>query len=119
MRRPRLGRPSSSDLKKLSKSFSENLAIYHCDIRKDNFLINYYATGQVCIIDFEHIGVLPKPFQSFAFFNSDEDFAAAVGRKLGYKASNVTKEMVMASGSLWQSGWDGGSKYFFLAFIGT
>ncbi|KAG5647071.1 hypothetical protein DXG03_001441 [Asterophora parasitica] len=53
--------------------------IYHSDIKKDNFLVD--ADHRVWMIDFQHVGVLPLPFQQFAFYNTNA-FAAAVGRAL-------------------------------------
>jgi len=49
-------------------SLSNELAIYHSDISEHNFLFDI-TIGRVCIVDFQHIGVLPKPFQTYAFFN--------------------------------------------------
>jgi len=49
------------------------------------------------MIDFEHVGVLPKAFQTYAFFNIGYAFAAAVGRELGYEPSNIANKMVIAS----------------------
>jgi hypothetical protein len=49
-------------------SLSNDLFIYHSDISKDNFLFDV-TTGRIWIVDFQHIGVLPKPFQQYAFFN--------------------------------------------------
>ncbi len=53
---------------------SDELPIYDSDIRKDNFLIDI-VTGCICIVDFQHIGVLQKPFQEYGFFNIDNSFA--------------------------------------------
>jgi len=80
-------------------SLSNELAIYHSDISDHNFLYDV-ATGRVCIVDFQHIGVLPKPFQTFAFFNIGCPFAAAVGDHLRYQPSDVADAMAPASALL-------------------
>ncbi|KAI0289674.1 hypothetical protein BC826DRAFT_1030813 [Russula brevipes] len=51
-----------------SMSFSDDLFIYHSDIRKDNFLYDI-RTGDIWIVDFQHIGVLAKPLQTYTIFN--------------------------------------------------
>ena len=82
-------------------SFSDDLSIYRSDIRKDNFLHDI-STGDIWIIDFQHIGVLPDPFQTFAFFNIGSSLATAVSRHLGYKSSDIADKMTRASGVLRQ-----------------
>ena len=72
----------------LSISLLDELAIYHSDVRKDNFLIDV-TTERICIVDFQHIGVLPKPFQEYGFFSVDF-FATAVGRHLGLQWSDMS-----------------------------
>ncbi|CAA7261046.1 unnamed protein product [Cyclocybe aegerita] len=81
--------------------FGDDRQIYHCDIKKENFLLN---SKGVWIIDFQHIGVLPQVFQTYAFFNIGEPFAAKVGRKLGYRPSRTANAMVPISGVLRQCG---------------
>ena len=56
------------------------------------------------MIDFQHVGVLPKAFQTSAFFNTDNAFSVAVGRELGYEPSNIANKMVNASSTLQQCG---------------
>ncbi|GJJ09726.1 hypothetical protein Clacol_003950 [Clathrus columnatus] len=80
-------------------SFSDELAIYHSDIRKDNFLHDI-KTGKTWIIVFQHIGVLPEPFQTYAFFNTGNRFAAAVGRHLGYQPSRIAGLLTRAANLL-------------------
>ncbi|KAJ3506545.1 hypothetical protein NLJ89_g6808 [Agrocybe chaxingu] len=82
-------------------SFGDDRRIYHSDIKKENFLLN---SKGVWIIDFQHIGVLPQVFQTYAFFNTGEPFAAKVGRKLGYQPSRTANAMVPISGVLQQCG---------------
>lgn len=94
---------------KRSISFSDDLAIYHSDIRKDNFLHDI-KTKKTWIVDFQHIGVLPVPFQVYAFFNTDNPFAAAVGDYLGRRPSDTADEMTRASGLLQQVGGGGSLK---------
>ncbi|KAN0073756.1 hypothetical protein V8E55_012010 [Tylopilus felleus] len=52
----------------------------------------------------EHIGVLPKPFQTYGFFNIGSSFAAAVGNYLGYQPSDIANAMTKASTVLQQIG---------------
>ncbi|GJJ09764.1 hypothetical protein Clacol_003988 [Clathrus columnatus] len=81
---------------KRTVSFSDELAIYHSDICKDNFLHDI-KTGETWIVDFQDIGVLPEPFQTYAFFNTGNRFAAAVGRHLGYQPSDNANLLTYAS----------------------
>ena len=74
----------------------------YVDEAQDNFLID--SEGRVCIIDFQHVGVLSEAFQQYAFFNIDKAFAAKVGRKLGYQPSEAVNEMVKVSSLLHQRG---------------
>jgi len=83
-------------------SLSNDLCIYHSDIYKDSFLLD--ATDRIWIVDFLHIGVLPKPFQQFAFFNIGSSFARAVGSCLGYQPSDIAEPMMLASAMLVQIG---------------
>lgn len=71
------------------------------------------------MIDFQHVGVLPKVFQTYAFFNIDNAFAAAVGRELGYEPSNIANEMVKASSTLQQCGGNASLSKYSSSFIGT
>ncbi|KAG8902170.1 hypothetical protein FRB99_004807 [Tulasnella sp. 403] len=91
---------------KVSISFSGDLAIYHSDITKENFLHDI-RTGKTWIVDFQHIGALPVPFQTYGFFNIGRSFAAAVGRHLGHRPSDIANNMTKASGLLQQLGGDG------------
>ncbi|KAF8343220.1 hypothetical protein F5887DRAFT_341803 [Amanita rubescens] len=84
-------------------SLSNDLSIYHSDIHEGNFLLDV-ATGRIWIVDFQHIGVFPKPFQQYAFFNIDNSFAAAVGRHLGYQPPDIAEAMMKASSVLQQIG---------------
>jgi hypothetical protein len=59
------------------------------------------------MIDFQHIGVLPQVFQTYAFFNVGESFAARVGRKLGCQPSSAANAMVLISTVLQQLGGSG------------
>ncbi|KAL4063518.1 hypothetical protein V8B97DRAFT_1876768, partial [Scleroderma yunnanense] len=90
---------------KPSISFSDDHAIYHSDISKDNFLRDI-RTGKIWIVDFQHIGALLEPFQTYAFFNMDSPFAAAVGKYLGYKPSDTANKMTITSSLLQQTGGD-------------
>jgi thiamine kinase-like enzyme len=74
--------------------------IYHSDINKENFLLD---SGRVCIIDFQDIGVLPQAFCTYAFFNT-RDFAASVGRRLGYQPSTIADAMARISSVIQQTG---------------
>ncbi|KAH9957725.1 hypothetical protein BGW80DRAFT_1257164 [Lactifluus volemus] len=56
----------------------------------------------------QHIGVLPKPFQEYGFFNIGNSFAAAAaGSHLGLQPSRIADAMGKASVVLRQSGGDG------------
>lgn len=81
-------------------SFKGSRHIYHSDIKKENFLLD--SNKKVWIIDFQHVGVFPQEFQTYAFFNIGKGFAACVGRKLGYQPSNTAKAMVPISSLLQQ-----------------
>jgi len=94
-------RPSSPVMKELLTSFEMSRCIYHSDIKKENFL---FDSKKVCIVDFQHVGVLPEPFQTYTFFNINKAFAASVGRKLGYQPSTTVDAMVKISGVLQQCG---------------
>jgi len=52
--------------------------IYHSDIKKDNFPVD--ANHRVRMVNFQHVGVLTLPFRQCAFYNTNNAFAAAVGR---------------------------------------
>lgn len=67
------------------------------------FLIDV-ATDRIWIVDFQYIGVLPKPFQQHAFF-STSSLASNVGRSLGYQRPDVV--VVKAASILKQLGGDG------------
>ena len=84
-------------------SLSNELSIYHSDISKHNFLCDA-KTRRICIVDFQHIGVLPKPFQTYAFFNIGSSLAVAVGDHLGYQPSDIANTMTKASAVLQQFG---------------
>ena len=71
------------------------------------------------MIDFQHIGVLPKAFQTFAFFNTGNAFAVAIGRELGYEPSSIANEMVKASCTLQQCGGKASLSKYLSSFIGT
>ncbi|KAJ3530289.1 hypothetical protein NMY22_g8637 [Coprinellus aureogranulatus] len=71
--------------KEFLEPFKESRAIYHADIKKDNFLLD--SSGKVYIIDFQHIGVFPEVFQNYAFFASREPLGREFARKLGYEPS--------------------------------
>lgn len=76
--------------------------IYHSDIKKDNFLVD--ANRCVWMIDFQHIGVLPLPFSQYAFYYTDNAFAAAVGKALNIEKDKHAAAMARASIILKQSG---------------
>jgi len=97
---------------------SDELFIYHSDIRKENFLIDV-TTGDICVVDFQHIGVLPKPFQECGFFNCGNSFAAAVGRLLGYQPPTIAAAMGEASSLLWQTGGNAGLGKYSASITGT
>jgi hypothetical protein len=84
-------------------SLPNDLSIYHSDIHEYNFLINV-ATGRIWIVDFQHIGVLPKAFQQYSFFNIDSPLARNVGNFLGQQQSDIVKTMAEASAMLVQIG---------------
>ena|SRR5258708_216372 len=77
-------------------------SIYHCDINNENFLLD--SNKGVWLIDFQHVGLLPPVFQTYAFFNTDEKFASDVGKRLGYQPSDAANAMVKASSTLQQCG---------------
>ncbi|TFK61688.1 hypothetical protein BDN72DRAFT_883040 [Pluteus cervinus] len=83
-------------------SLSDDLAIYHSGIRKHNFLndVSNVMTRRICVIDFQPIGVLPKPFQTLDFFSIDRSFAAGVGNYLGYRPSDISNVLMKASAML-------------------
>ena len=97
---------------------SNDLSIYHSDICKHNFLCNV-TTRRICIVDFQHIGVLPKPFLTYSFFNIGCSFAAAVGNYLGYQPSDIANAMTNASVVLQQIGGDADLGKYSFSVIGT
>ncbi len=99
-------------------SLSNDLSIYHSDIHKDNFLLDV-GIGCIWIVDFQHIGVFPKPFQQYAFFNIGNSFAAAVGRYLGYQPPDIAEAMMKASDLLQQTGGNSRLGKYSSSFIGT
>ena len=98
-------------------SFKGTRRIYHSDIKKENFLLG--PNKQVSIIDFQHVGVLPQEFQTYAFFNINNDFAARVGRKLGYQPSNTAEALVPISSLLQQRGGNASFGMYSSNFMGT
>ncbi len=84
---------------RLTISLPNDLAIYHSDIYKHNFLYDATdaTTRPICIVDFQHIGVFPTPFQTFGFFYIENPFAAAVGTHLGYERSDIANTLGRAS----------------------
>jgi len=54
--------------------------------------------------DFQHVAVPPLPFRQYAFYNTDDAFAAAVGRALNLEKGGHTASMVRASIVLKRSG---------------
>ena len=103
-------------MEELLTSFKQSRCIYHADIKKDNFLLD---SNKVYIIDFQHVGVLPQAFQTYAFFNIDMAFAASVGRKLGYQPSRTVDVMVKISSVLWQCGGTANLSMYSSSFMGT
>jgi len=97
---------------------SNDRSICHSDICKDNFLLDV-ATGRIWIVDFQHIAVLPKPFQQYGFFNIGSSFARDVGKSLGYQPPDIVDAMTKASGVLQQIGGDGSLGKYLSSFIGT
>lgn len=73
--------------------------VYDSDIFKHNFLYNV-ATRRICIVDFQYIDVLPKPFQTYGFFNIGSPFATAVGNYLCYRSPDIANAMTPASSVL-------------------
>lgn len=53
----------------------EELSFYHSDIRPDNFLVD---EGGIWMVDFEHVGVLPSSFASYALRTADSMFLPAI-----------------------------------------
>ena len=86
---------------KLEASFMER-SIYHSDINDENFLLD--SDNKVWLVDFQHVGVLPPVFLTYAFFNTNEKFASDVGKRLGHQASDAANAMVAASSILQQCG---------------
>jgi len=87
-------------------SLSSELSICHSDIREDNFLFDV-TTDHIWIVDFQHVCVLPKSFQQYAFFNTGSSLASKVGSYLGYKQPDIVEEMKSASNLLQQMGGNG------------
>lgn len=98
-------------------SFKRSRCIYHANINKENFLLD--SSGNVCIIDFRHVGVLPQAFQTHTFFNIGNAFAASVGRKLGYQPSSNVDMMVRISSVLQQIGGVASLSMYLSSFTGT
>ncbi|KAL4072894.1 hypothetical protein V8B97DRAFT_2006169 [Scleroderma yunnanense] len=84
----------------------------------------YHRTENGCEVegylwDFQHIGVLPRPFQTYAFFNINNPFAAAVGNHLGHQPSDIANAMTKASALLQQIGGDADLGKYSSSIIGT
>lgn len=103
-------------MEEILTSFKKSRCIYHSDIKKENFLLD---SNRVCIIDFQHIGVLPQAFQTYASFNVNRPFAASVGRKLGYQPSRTADVMVRISIVLQQSGGTASLSMYSSSFMST
>jgi len=58
------------------------------------------------MVDFQRVGVLTLPFRQYAFYDTDNAFAAAVGRALNIEEDEHAASMVRASIILKQSGDD-------------
>jgi hypothetical protein len=95
-------------------SLSSELSICQSDIREDNFLFDV-TTDRIWIVDFQHVCVLPKSFQQYAFFNTGNSLASEVGSYLVYKQPDIVEAMKSASNLLQQIGGDGDLG----GFIGT
>ena len=87
----------------LEACFTER-SICHSDIWPENFLLD--QDKRVWLIDFQHIGVLPAVFQTYAFFNIGQKFASDVGKRLGYQPSDTANTIARASGTLQMCGGD-------------
>ncbi|KAH9934545.1 uncharacterized protein BXZ73DRAFT_100736 [Epithele typhae] len=89
---------------RLEASFKAR-SICHSDIHDENFLLG--EDKKIWTIDFQHgVSVLPPAFLTFALFNTGEEFASAVGKRLGYQPSNVSNAIVKAACLLYQLGGD-------------
>ena len=84
-------------------AFGEGLQIVHSDVKEDNFL---FGPKGVCIVDFEHISILPPAFQTYAFFNIGESFARDVGKALKYQRLGPANKLVPVASILQQCGGD-------------
>ena len=81
--------------------FGKHRQICHSDITLDNFLVN---SEGVWIVDFQHISVLPKVFQIYAYFNSGMAFATQVGKWLDQEPSSEANAMVPITSVVQESG---------------
>lgn len=52
---------------------------------------------QIVMIDFEHVGILPESFASYALYVYDVDFLRAIEARLGYKRSDNLVAMYRAA----------------------
>ncbi|KAF7307434.1 hypothetical protein MIND_00537800 [Mycena indigotica] len=77
--------------------------IYHSDVRKPNFLIDR-DTGQICIIDFQHIGIFPQSFRTYGLLHYTDPLAAAVREALGLEITDTIRSMCTAAGCLVMTG---------------
>jgi hypothetical protein len=80
----------------------EPLEICHSDVKKDNFIID--QEGNVCVVDFQHVGVLPKPFASYGLYNTGNAFSVRVGQMIKHPQYKYASVMVYAAGLIQQSG---------------
>jgi len=80
----------------------EPLEICHSDVKKDNFIID--QEGNVCVVDFQHVGVLPKPFASYGLYNTGNAFSVRVGQMIKHPQYKYASEMVYVAGLIQQSG---------------
>lgn len=81
---------------------NERLLISHSDINLDNFLYDP-VTGQVWMVDYQHVNVLPESFVSFALHVATHAFAKAVAEKVDLPQSTQLEDLELAAIIVMQS----------------
>ena len=80
----------------------ERLLIGHSDINLDNFLYDS-LTGQVWMVDYQHVNVLPESLVSFAMHLTTDAFVKAVAEKVDFSQSTKLELLELAAISVMQS----------------
>ncbi|GBE83387.1 hypothetical protein SCP_0504350 [Sparassis crispa] len=82
---------------------SEERCFYHSDIREPNFLYNP-ETGELSLIDFQHVGILTTSFVSYALHGSNDTFVRDMAARITFPKLVQLPAMGCAASILMQFG---------------